>query len=199
MIYFLNLFPIAPFVMIRQTIAKLRLGSVLGWLFIGAVVLAAANMLLHPKKLPEKPEPRPRTEMDLLAERVHAINANLFRLFFTGFSPMRSPPIDCAIADRLELNDRSADERRLLEPKAQSARDRCNIASVVNAQIMDNFRSIADQGTLPESLYAFEVYLDADWTTVGIFLSRVQCEEAQARSAEIGLGVKTCQEWKPRY
>ncbi len=35
-----------------------------GWLFIGAVVLAAANMLLQPKKLPEKPEPRLRTEMD---------------------------------------------------------------------------------------------------------------------------------------
>ena len=199
MIYFLNLFVFLLSAMIRQTIAKLRIGSVLGWLYIGAVVIAATYMLLQPKKPSEKPEPRPRTEMDVLADRVRAINGNLVRLFFDGFSPMISPPIDCRIADRAKLNNRSPDEQKILDPKIASWSERCNIATAVNAQLIENFRSIADHGDLPEGLHAFQVYLEDDWRTVGVFLTKPQCEEALSRTATAGLGIKNCQEWKPQY
>jgi hypothetical protein len=185
--------------MIRQIIEKLKLGSILGWLCIGAVVVAAAYMLLQPEKPVEVPEPKPRTEIDVLADKVRAINGDLALLFFDGFTPKISPPTSCHIAERFNLDDRSPDERQMLEPTAKSLRDRCAIATVVNAQIIENFRSITNQGVLPEGLMAFEVYLDDKWKTVGVFLTEAQCEEVVAQVIVAGIGVKSCREWRPRF
>ena len=77
--------------------------------------------------------------------------------------------------------------------------DGCAFGTMVRSATEPVFQAIATSRTLPPVAFAFEVYVEEEWHTLGLFADSITCSRMAAEAMSIGLGARSCLPWTPRF
>ena len=106
-------------------------------------------------------------------------------------------PIACRLAKRIEAEP--SPKHPGIARRVTELRDQCEITQLSRELTRTSFENIAALHALPEKLYAFEVFHDGNWETVGLYESEGLCREVREEASSRGVGTKMCSKWAPRF
>ncbi len=111
----------------------------------------------------------------------------------TGFG--MTEPIACALAKQaLEQKDMPASLLKQWEAE-------CALGKMVRQATEPVFQAIVESQSLPQVAVAFVVYVEKEekWQTVGLFADLDTCTRTLEAATALGIGVRPCVPWAPRF
>lgn len=138
----------------------------------------------------------PRHPDRLLMDAVRKVSADASLLMsssITGFG--RDEPSACTLARR------GSQRHDFPASMVQKWDDECVFGTSVRESTEPVFHAIAQSHTLPEVTFAFDVSGEphADWHTVGLFADLDTCTRTLEAAMALGMGVRSCLPWTPRF
>ena len=173
------------------------LGRSVAYLYIAALVVLAVIATwgsLHPVPRETSSPVAPRHPDLLLMDLVRKVNGDASLLVMspvTGFA--MNEPIDCLMA-------RQAVARQDVPASLLKRWDNgCAFGTMMRKATDPVFHGIATSRKLPPVAFAFDAYVEEKWHTLGLFADSDTCTRMVATAVSLGIGVRSCQPWTPRF
>lgn len=144
---------------------------------------------------PTPPIPvEPRHPDLLLMDAVRRISADASTLML---SPIRGVGMDepgpCMLA-------RTAVGHPDLPSSASKAwRSECALGTMLRKSTDPVFHAIEESRTLPRKAFVFDAYVEERWSTLGLFADSGTCAQVLESAMLLGIGVRSCVPWSPRF
>jgi hypothetical protein len=165
---------------------------------VGLVVAVVFGLWIDSR--PRPPEPpamiKPRHPDLLLMDSVRAVNADASMLLLTSArGATMDQPFACLLAQSVAARqDFPASALKKLNTE-------CTFWTAVRKATRPVFHGIAESKSLPETPFTFDAYVGSDekWDTLGLFADLETCSRMVETAMSLGIGVRACQPWKPRF
>lgn len=171
----------------------------LDYLFFAGLVLLAGWFWWSSAHQSPKPPPvtvASRHPDSLLMQAVSKVSVEASLLLLSPLMGLGMPePIACAMAKRaLERKDMLASLLKQWDAE-------CALGKMVREATEPVFQAIVDSRALPQVAVTFDVYVQTEekWQTVGLFADLDTCTRMAGAAMSLGMGVRACLPWAPRF
>lgn len=175
------------------------LGRSVAYLYLAALVVFAVIATwgsLHPVPRETASPVVPRHPDLLLMDAVRDVSADASLLMLspiTGFG--MDEPAACMLARQI------IGRKDVPVGTFKKWDNECAFGTAVRKSTDPVFHAIAQSRALPRVAFAFDAYvgLKDEWHTLGLFADSATCTRMVEAAGSLGIGVRSCQPWTPRF
>ena len=154
------------------------------------------RMLLPPPTIPASVVAPKHPDVLLLAAvaKVSVDASTLLLSAITGFG--MDEPFTCVVARRL------TGQQDVPVSSLKHLNDECAFGTMIRRTTRPVFDDIVQSQSLPRAAFAFDAYVgsgDKEWHTLGLFADAGTCNGMMESAISLGIGVRSCHPWTPRF